>query len=204
MAPSSREAGTLIAERWLMSSLLDRFAYRKKENLSSREGSQNGQEYTPNKAHLPAVVRILETPESLLPSPTSGSDERLSKQRKRLHQRRRRQARIISSSEDETEHGPSAPLTPVKATTTLFLKLPYSKRRKCTAESEGVTVLQSSRTLTLDPCTNHPRKLFEKPALSKNLNGGHGLATWGQGPGNSSVPTVGKGSCCLQAIDIHV
>ena len=195
-----------------MSSLLDKFAYRKKENLSlnvSNEGGEHrtgGQGCTPNKAHLSAVVRILETPESLLPSPTSGSEERLSKEGERLHQRRRRRARIVSSSEDETvEPALSAPLTPVKTTGTLFSKLPHLKRRKCTEETQEleVTVPQSSRTLTLDPPNNHPRRLFE------TSNGTHhGLEAWGHCSGDSvkqgdvSLPAVGKGSCCPWAMGV--
>jgi hypothetical protein len=138
----------LAADEVVMSALFERFAYHKKENLTWDVENVKNRGDTPNKAHLlPAVTRVMETPGSLLPSPTSETDERFRKNQKR--KRRRRRARIASSSEDEG----AEMLTPAKA---LFSDLPRVKRRKSTAEAEP-----SSRTLTLDLQSNLPRRLFK-------------------------------------------
>lgn len=160
-------------------SLFEQFSYRRKENVGSNASEKENKPrfdvktITPNKAHPPAVTRVLETPDSLLPSPTSESGEVLHGSRRRRQQRRRRNARIVSSSEDDTpaQHVEN----PVK-TSGLFSELPQSKRRKksMTENQERVAKPSSETeqsqvslwTLNLDlqngGCVaHHPRRLFE-------------------------------------------
>lgn len=124
-----------------MSSLFERFAYRRKNDVgkvpekenSLRRDDKTDEATTPNKAHLPAVTRVLETPDSLLPNPNlEAAAETLGSSQRRWQQRQRRRARMVSSSEDEADPPVQVEgerLTPMK-TSSLFSQLPQSKRRK--------------------------------------------------------------------------
>ena len=122
-------------------SLFEKYAYRRKEKapVYNSNEAQDGLTHwngsvTLNRAHQPAVTRVSETPESLLPKKASleGDVSPRSSRIGRCKGRQRRRARILSSSSEG--EGPDTPplasiLTPVKISS-LFSKLPQSKRRK--------------------------------------------------------------------------
>ena len=122
-------------------SLFEKYAYRRREKVAIRNsnGAQDGLTHwngsmIPNRAHPPAVTRVSETPESLLPKTPLEGEASPRSRKGRCKGRQKRRARILSSSEEEEEVGPDTPpaastLTPVKIHS-LFSELPLSKRRK--------------------------------------------------------------------------
>ena len=96
---------------------LSRFAYqRRKEPLLCREGKEN--KSTPNKA---PCISIPETPESLLPTPPSSTSWKKLKGEGTHASQRKRQNRVLSTSDEEEE---------TRVSRNLFSGLKASKRKK--------------------------------------------------------------------------